>query len=438
MVGMETPLNIFNGGTRFRKWRLTVLWLNSLLTVGCFTIASRAQGSTPEGPLDYRIELTTAHSGYDRVTCFVHARAAAIPASPPIVVMTMHPLRLTGNDVFYAVHDMRTDDAGKTWIGPTEHADSLGRRKLGEGQEEALINPSPKWHARTGVVLCIGDCVVYKDDELPPQLRPVSPGYTVYDPRTRTWTPWKKVELPQPKFYETYCGSDQRIDLANGEILLPACFCLPETAGSGQAQEVSVVMRCTFDGETLRYVEHGAELTTPEGCGFTEPSVTRASGKYYLTLRNNKSGYVSSGEDGLHYNEPIRWTFDDGSNLGNYRTQQHWVTHSEGLFLVYTRSGANNDHILRHRAPLFIAQVDPKRLHVIRSTERVLVPQRGARLGNFGVVDVSPHETWVIVAEWMQTKGPRWFDPTLCEKHGSDNSIFMAKIKWNRPNQLAE
>jgi uncharacterized cupin superfamily protein len=32
-----------------------------------------------------------------------------------------------------------------------------------------------------------------------------------------------------------------------------------------------------------------------------------------------------------------------------------------------------------------MAQVDPTRLRVIRKTERVLVPERGARLGNFGV-----------------------------------------------------
>ena len=55
------------------------------------------------------------------------------------------------------------------------------------------------------------------------------------------------------------------------------------------------------------------------------------------------------------------------------------------MFLVYTRKGANNDHVFRHRAPLFIAQVDPGEAALIRSTERILVPERGARLGNFAV-----------------------------------------------------
>jgi len=89
---------------------------------------------------------------------------------------------------------------------------------------------------------------------------------------------------------------------------------------------------------------------------------------------------------------------------------------------VYTRRGLNNDHVFRHRAPLVMAQVDPARMCVLRDTERILVPERGARLGNFGVVEVNAEETWVTVAEWMQ--------PVGCEKYGSDNSVYAARIRW--------
>ncbi|MCK5704212.1 MAG: exo-alpha-sialidase, partial [Cyclobacteriaceae bacterium] len=122
--------------------------------------------------------------------------------------------------------------------------------------------------------------------------------------------------------------------------------------------------------------------------------------------------------------------FDDGSELGNYNTQQHWVTHSDGLFLVYTRRGANNDHVFRHRAPLFMAQIDTKNLRVIRETEQILVPERGARLGNFGVTNINQNETWVTVSEWMQPEG--------VEKYGSDGSVFVAKIRWTKPNRLVD
>src|SRR5690606_19978488 len=126
---------------------------------------------------------------------------------------------------------------------------------------------------------------------------------------------------------------------------------------------------------------------------------------------------------------PKPWCWDDGSDLGNYNTQQHWVTHPQALYLVYTRRGANNDHVFRHRAPLFIAQVNPHTQQVIRSTERVLVPERGARLGNFGVTKVTDHETWVTVTEWMQ-KGGR--DPVIPpdNPHGADNSVYVARIQW--------
>lgn len=87
---------------------------------------------------------------------------------------------------------------------------------------------------------------------------------------------------------------------------------------------------------------------------------------------------------------------------------------------MYTRTGANNDHVFRHRAPLLMARVDPEQLCVLRHTERMLVPRRGARLGNFGVTEVTPNETWVTVAEWMQPAG--------VEKYGSDNSIFAVKL----------
>ena len=79
--------------------------------------------------------------------------------------------------------------------------------------------------------------------------------------------------------------------------------------------------------------------------------------------------------------EPTPALGDDGAELGSYNTMEHWIAHEKGLFLVYTRRGANNDHIIRNRAPLFMAQVDPERLVVLRATEQALVPERGASLG---------------------------------------------------------
>ena len=144
-------------------------------------------------------------------------------------------------------------------------------------------------------------------------------------------------------------------------------------------------------------------------------------------MRNDQRGYVSRG-DGLNFEAARVLCFDDGSELGNYCTQQHWCKVGGKLYLVYTRKGANNDHIFRHRAPLFIAEFDPDKMCVLRDTERIAVPERGARLGNFGCVNINENEAWVIASEWMQTTAPDHSNWKRCMSYGSDNSIFIAKI----------
>jgi hypothetical protein len=156
--------------------------------------------------------------------------------------------------------------------------------------------------------------------------------------------------------------------------------------------------------------------------------LVRYGGRYYLTLRNDRAAYVTVSGDGLKWVAIREWTFDDGRPLGSYNTHQHWLAHGEGLFLVYTRRGANNDHIPRHRAPLFVARVDTDRLTVIRSSERVLIPERGAELGNFGVAAVSPTESWVTVSEGV------WSD--AARKKGADGSTFVARVIWSKPNSM--
>ena len=121
------------------------------------------------------------------------------------------------------------------------------------------------------------------------------------------------------------------------------------------------------------------------------------------------------------------WIFNDGEELGSYNTQQHWVTHSEGLFLVYTRRGAHNDHIMRNRAPLFTAQVDSDKLHVLKETERILIPERGVMMGNFGVSNINANETWVTVGENM-------YPPENLDQ-GANGSVFAARILWAKPNK---
>lgn len=379
--------------------------------------------------VNFDIQLDRIHRGYDGKTCWVHPRAGIIPGATPSVVLTMQKLLLTGSDVFFALNEMRTDDLGKTWSEPKEHAATLGRRDEPGGVIVATCDFTPKWHAKSGKLLGIGHTVRYRNDKVVPE-RDRATSFAVYDAAARTWSPWSPLVMPDPvKFQSAGAGSVQRVDLPDGDILLPIYFKSKE-----QKQYRSTVLRCSFDGTKLDYLGQGTELSVPIDRGLYEPSLTQFRGRYYLTMRNDRAGYVASSADGLHFDEPRQWLWDDGTDLGNYNTQQHWVTHSDALFLVYTRKGANNDHVFRHRAPLFIAQVDPEKLCVMRSTERILIPERGARLCNFGVTEVSENETWVTVAEWMQTWSPNIIIPPD-NPYGADNSVYAARIRWSAPNR---
>ena len=346
--------------------------------------------------------------------------------------MTLQKLMLSGSDVFYALNEMRSTDGGMTWTEPREHS-SFARQPFAyggkEGLEMTICDYTPAWHKKTGKLLGTGHTVMYENNKVM-HVRPRLTPYSVYDPVKHTWSKWKTIEMPKDaKFGNSGAGSVQRYDLPNGDVLLPIYF-----KKIGTKEYSTTVVRCSFDGKDLKYLEHGTELSVSVDRGFPEPSIAHFKGRYFLTLRNDQAGYVAVSSDGLNYSSPKKWAFDDGKLLGNYNTQQHWVSHSEALFLVYTRKGADNDHVFRHRAPLFIARVDPEKLQIIRSSEQILVPENGARLGNFGVTQFSENETWITVTEWMQTIGPKYNDPEKLMKMGANNRVWVAKVKWKKPN----
>lgn len=388
----------------------------------------------------YEIEQTVAQRGFEGKTCWVHARAGAIPprtggneSDAPFAVMTLQRLDLAGSDLFHPIHTMTSADRGATWSTPVESA-AFPRKPFSwngrDDYETTVCDFWPKWHAASGKMLGIGHAAVY-DNGAVAKVRPRATLYSVYDAVSGEWSPWETMAMPDdPKFGNAGAGCVQRVDLADGTVLLPIYFKPLE------AQRYSVtVVRASFDGTELRYLDHGSELTVPIGRGLYEPSLALWQGRYYLTLRNDESGYVSVSEDGRTFSDPVPWRWDDGSDLGNYNTQQHWVTHRDALFLVYTRRGAGNDHVFRHRAPLFIARVDPATLRVVRAGEQIAVPEHGARLGNFGVTEVDENETWITVTEWMQAPGPNYSDPAPLVARGADNRVWVSKLKWKTPNR---
>ncbi len=372
---------------------------------------------------NYTIDLQTILEHDDGNFLWFHPRACTIPGPEPVQLITLQK-HLQQSDYYSGLYTMRSIDHGATWTGPTEEA-PLAWQKEDNGVTVSVCDVTPGWHAPTEKVLAIGVKVRYVDGhQVLEKPQSHAAAYAVYDLSTKTWSGWRFVDMPDPEgtFFLTTPGCVQWLVEPDGSLLVPIYFRASDTQ-----VHTATVMRCTFDGETLRYKEHGTEMAVDVERGLVEPSLTRFQGKYYLTLRNDIKGYATTGDDGLDY-APIKpWTFDDGEELGSYNTQQHWITHSDALFLCYTRRGANNDHIMRNRAPLFIAQVDPEHLHVMRATERVLIPERGATLGNFGAANISPTETWVTVSEGI------WND-TMRGK-GATGATFMARIKWKSPNK---
>lgn len=382
--------------------------------------------------LDYEIILTVPREEFDGTFCWFHPRVAPIPGRDgvkPEIVMTLQKHLLPGDDYYSGLYTMSSSDFGEHWSEPVAQPE-LGWREEPGGVTWAVCDVTPGWHAASGKVLATGHTVRYLNGALAPLPRARETAYSVYDPAQRAWSPWQLLDMTdKEKFFSSGAGCTQWIEEKDGSVLLPV-YVTPRSTDP-RACSWATVLRCTFDGNVLSCAAQGDEirLDIPRGCD--EPSLTRFRDRYYLTIRNDERAYVTSGDDGLHFAPIKSWTFDDGTELGSYNTQQHWITHQDGLFLAYTRRGADNDDVFRSRAPLFMAQVDPERLCVLRKTERILMPNRGATLGNFGVCSVSPEETWVTDAEGM-------FFPEVYKKRGATGAIFAARIHWPTPNTLLQ
>jgi hypothetical protein len=377
-------------------------------------------------PLIKSIQKETVRRNRDGsgITWF-HPRACLVPGEG--VLMNLQ--EIGGSDYFGQVNWSTTSDLGKTWSDP-KPIDSLGRDPVPEheGLKAGVCDVTPQFHPRTGTILALGHVVFYrgprfsKGDQLPRY-----PVYAIRRP-DGTWSERKTLEWDDPRgghIYSNNCG--QRVVMQNGDIIMAFTF------GPKPEHRMVAGARCTFDGETLKVAEVGPPLHLKVGRGLLEPSVTRFDNRFYLTIRSEDGkGYVAVSDDGLNYEEKKAWSWEDGETLTMSTTQQHWLTHSDGLFLVYTRKDASNTKVIRWRSPLWMARVDPERLCLIRDTEKIALPLVGdgvkdpdgvALMGNFHVTNVSPDESWITVGEWLPRKEAK-------------GDLLLARIRWTRPSLL--
>lgn len=376
------------------------------------------------------ISVSKISTGFGGEYCYTHARAAFRPGG--FGILTTQPLRLSGSDIFYGMYLSTTHDYGKTW-SPLTPSKTVVRFPDGE-YTVAMCDATPIWHEKTGKFLLLGHGAYYVGDEAAPSPHPRYTLYTVYDEKTGDFTPIRRVEMPLDEaqtYYNCGNGSGQSVILENGNLLVPITHgSYEESKDPWHSLYHASVMECAFDGTILTPVKMGNSLTVPVPRGLCEGSLIAHGGAFYQCLRNDLDGYVSRSPDGLFYEEPRPLVFDDGVGVGNYCTQQHWISGGGRLYLVYTRRGADNDHVFRHRAPLFIAEFDPDGMCLLCETERIAVPNRGARLGNFCCTPLPDGSSLVVAAEWMQTTAPNPTDWRRCMEFGSDNSIFLSRVTF--------
>ncbi|MFV2067265.1 MAG: sialidase family protein, partial [Pirellulales bacterium] len=337
--------------------------------------ATTMTARSDDRPLIQSILKQTLWSNRDgQGIAWFHPRVCMMPDpdGKPMALMTLQ--EIGGSDYFGQVHWSTSTDLGATWSEPVP-IDALGREPVEghEGLTAGVCDVVPQYHAPSDTVLAMGHVVFYRGPTFArgDQLS----RYPVYTVRRKdgTWSQRRILKWDDPRtgtIYSNNCG--QRIVMPGGNIMMSLTF------GSEVTNRMVAGVRCTYDGTSLRIAEVGPPLHNEVGRGLLEPSLTRFNNMFYLTMRaEDGHGYVAVSDDGIHYRRKTAWAWDDGAPITMSTTQQHWLPHSDGLFLVYTRKDESNANVIRWRSPLWVARVDPERLCLLRATERAVLPLVG-------------------------------------------------------------
>lgn len=297
---------------------------------------------------------------------WVHPNVVAIPGNPVVIELSLRSTDRNGEDRHSTFNYFRTEDDFKT-LRPITEPSAPGWRWIGLTREDFKASgesgppgpPAAEWHWARNAVHIDADTIIH-----------------------------------------------------------------PFTPRDGERRFVQTVTS-RVDGDELVPLRLSNVLANPVKRGFLEPQIARFDDQLFMTLRaEDGNGYVSvSADAGRNWNRPRPWTWNDGEEIHMTTTMTKLLSHSAGLLLVYTRVREDNQDVMRSRAPLHCADVDPLTLSLKRNTERILVPNRGLPLGNFWVCPINQYHSYVAVAEW-----PR-------DGRKANGDVWLAKIRWKTPNE---
>lgn len=404
--------------------------MNKRLTGIFFAGVLFLSGVAKKADLIESIERVMLHKGRDGGMTWFLPRICMVPqAKGATALMTLQTI--SGSDYYGPVHWRESRDLGHTWSEP-QPVPGFGRRPFSptptsDDIEEAVSDVLPIYHARTNKVIAVGEIIYYREGRYFPEQPPRYPVYAVRD-ANGNWSERRKLEWDDPRANAIYAaGSSQSLVMKNGDVLIPVSF-----RAKNRADYAVTSLLCSFDGDRLTVKRAGTTLTHSVKRGLLEPQLTFFDHRYLMTIRAEDGyGYISTSSDGLTWSAATNWKWDNGEPLAMSTTQQHWLTHSDGLFLAYTRKAEENVNVMRWRAPLYLAQVDRRTLRLIRATEQIVFPLVGDGIndpthvphyGNFHVNNVNGRESWITAGEVI----PANFR----------GDLLLARVKWSRPNRL--
>ncbi len=297
------------------------------------------------------------------------------------------------DDYYGAVHYCISDDYGESWSAP-EAIEAFRTNKLSPRVAEGVADVRC-FNLDAATILAIGcnayytaqGCATWDRTTVLDVPTPEYPVYALY--RNGAWGPRRELRIAPPgataDYWRIACAQIAR-GMREHEWILPLY------TGQGHYAAQTIAVRWT-GGDRLEMIAAGNVLRNAVGRGMIEPSVIKFGSRYFMTLRaEDECGYWTVSGDGLQWDKPRCWCYIDGERLTMSSTQQHFLFLDGQLYLLYTRKTPDNGHVMRFRAPLFIAQFEPDNGGLNRASEQIVLPRRNEDgmahvLGNFHVMN---------------------------------------------------